>query len=320
MKVLINDIYANLKEISPDKLENVAIWGWTNEGLDLLTLAINERIHVKYFVDYNNTIYKNEIVFDKRVITREELAVYEDVFVLIDRKSFEKEHIWIEDNLKGRYLVVDIGELASDFCNIRRGIYIYGAGIAGQRTLEILREKGIEVEGFIDSNEEKVGAKWCDYPIYSRKVLCEDDIVIISALYWAEIYDSLKNEFHSDHIYVDYRNSRVSDHTIRYEEMNFIWLKYGKYPLEVIRGDFTIYGTWLTDFQNKELSICGNDEIVEQMVEILGCLGIAVSFTTDNFADLACLNLDNQMILVAKVDEEAIRLAYPQYIRQSAKA
>jgi len=46
MKVLINDIYANLKEISPDKLENVAIWGWTNEGLDLLTLAINERIEL----------------------------------------------------------------------------------------------------------------------------------------------------------------------------------------------------------------------------------------------------------------------------------
>jgi len=306
MKVLVNDIYANLKGIPQDKIDNVAIWGWSPEGIDLLTLAINERIHIKYFVDYNKTVYKNETIFDKRVIDREELEACEDIFVIVGRKSFEEDWAWIENNLQGRYLVVDIGEPAAEFRNMQGGIYIYGAGIAGGRTLEVLREKGIEVEGFIDSNEQKVGTTWCDYPVYSSKVLQEDDKVIISALYWADILDSLKKEFNPEHIYVDYRNCRITNHTVRYEEMNnAIWIRYQKYPLDVIRHMELVYPTLLVDFTNKEINIYGNNEIAEQVVEIFGCLGMTISQITDDIGELAYQDLDNQKIILTKVNDEA---------------
>lgn len=305
MKVLVNDIYANLKGIPQDKVENVAIWGWSPEGADLLTLAINERIHIKYFVDYNHTVYKNKTIFDKCVIDREELLSCEDIFVIMGRKSFEEEQVWIENNLQGRYLVVDIGEPAAEFYNIRGEIYIYGAGIAGGRTLEILKEHGIEIGGFIDSNEEKVGITWFGYPIYSRKVLQEEDRIIISALHWAEIYDSLKNELNPEHIYVDYRNSRVSDHTIRYEEKNSIWIRYQNYPLEMLKNIRNVYITLLSDFIGKEICIYGNNEIACQITEILACLGLSVSIVTDNIADLVCYDSGNKMILLTKVDDKA---------------
>lgn len=304
MKVLVNDIYANLKGIPRDKMENVAIWGWSPEGADLLTLAINERIHIKYFVDYNHMVYKNETIFDKRVIGREELAACEDIFVIMGRKSFEEEQVWIENNLLGRYLVVDIGKPAAELCNSNGGIYIYGAGIAGGRTLEILKEHGIEIEGFIDSNEEKVGTTWFGCPIYSRNVLQEEDRIIISALYWAEIYDSLKNELDPEHIYVDYRNSRVSNRMMRYKK-NSIFIKYQNYPVIMLDNLKDDYITLLADFAGKEICIYGKNEIAEQVIEILGCLGLAVSLVTDDIADLACRDLENQMILLTKVNDKA---------------
>lgn len=305
MKVLVNDIYANLKGIPQDKMENVAIWGWSPEGVDLLTLAINERIHIKYFVDYNHTVYKNETIFDKRVIDREELLSCEDIFVIVGRKSFEEEQAWIENNLQGRYLVVDIREPAAEFRNMQGGIYIYGAGIAGGRTLEILREKGIEVEGFIDSNEQKAGTTWCDYPVYSRKVLQEEDRVIISALYWTEILDSLKKEFNPEHIYVDYRNCRVSDHTMRNKYNASILIKYQNYPVLMWSKLMMDYVSLLVDFKGKKIGIYGNNEIAEQVVEILECLGMSVSRVSDEIADFGCQDLENQMVLLTKVDDKA---------------
>ena len=308
MKALVNDIYANLKGIPQDKIEHVAIWGWTAEGTDLLTLAINERIHVKYFIDYNRTIYKNKFIFDKRVINREELMACKDIYVIMGRKSFEEERTWIENNLQGRYLVVDIGELAEELTNPQGGIYIYGAGIAGQRTMEILKEKGIEIDGYLDSAEQKVGTIWCDYPIYSRKVLQEEDIVIISSLYWLEIYDSLKNEFNQEHIFVDYRNSRISDHTIRFEEMNSIWIKYQDYPLEPLQGGSIATLAFLVDFTGKEISIYGNNKIAEQLVEIFQCIGMTISQITDDIGDFAYQDLKNQMILITKIDDKVSKI------------
>lgn len=98
-------------------------------------------------------------------------------------------------------------------------IYIYGSGSSGIRTLEIFRENGIKVKGFIDSDIKKRGKMVQGLEISHIKDVEAGMTIVISTQYYEEIYCNLKKcNVGVDSIYVDYANSLCwSDQPLYYK-------------------------------------------------------------------------------------------------------
>lgn len=72
------------------------------------------------------------------------------------------------------------------------GIYIYGAGMMGEKYLNLIEEKGFKVSGFLDTYKQTVFINGERYPIIEIKDVDKDDIVIISILD-IDIRDNVEN-------------------------------------------------------------------------------------------------------------------------------
>lgn len=69
-----------------------------------------------------------------------------------------------------------------------RKIYIFGAGSIGREVYEFAVKMGIEVEGFLDNNEKKIGTEYMGRHIYkSTAVKKENPFIIVAVLYHQEI-------------------------------------------------------------------------------------------------------------------------------------
>ncbi len=120
----------------------------------------------------------------------------------------------------------DIVRLSSE-----RLIWIYGCGKGGSILYEILCEKGITINGFVDLRSDEIG-EYLDHSVVSIEELSKDrDYVVISL----RSYDSLavdlcrRNGFNEDDIYVlaagedfnkediEYRGCRIGRYTYGYE-------------------------------------------------------------------------------------------------------
>lgn len=314
-KVISNDIYTKIGNIS--NTVKHAIWGLNKDSFDIFTETINERIYIDYFIDDADS-YNGCPMFDKSIIKKDELNI-DDVVVLISEKDYQKNKEWI-NQCCNQYKVVKVGTLSDKIRNCD-DVYIYGAGQCGKKTLQILKKYGVKIRGFIDSNEKKVGLEWCGYPIFHANQLNKDSIVIISTIYYAEIYNDLSKVHDCRNIYVDYRNSRLSVMPINYEEMNSIWIKYKDYPIECMELSYSLYTVLWNDIVGKRIILYGNNEITDQFVEIVQLLGIKIDYIIeDNIEeefirydglrvrdvfDLAYEDLTNTIIIIAKIDTDA---------------
>ena len=71
-------------------------------------------------------------------------------------------------------------------------IYIYGAGMMGEKYLNLIEEKGFKVARFLDTYKQTVFINGERYPIIEIKDVDKDDIVIISILD-IDIRDNVEN-------------------------------------------------------------------------------------------------------------------------------
>ena len=83
MEIFANDIYDDLKYMPRNK--KIAIWGFCQESLDILTKAINVRVEVNFFVDIDEN-YKGPDFFNKKIITKNQLCTQNDIFVIISKE------------------------------------------------------------------------------------------------------------------------------------------------------------------------------------------------------------------------------------------
>lgn len=77
-----------------------------------------------------------------------------------------------------KYIIEHCQEIAHSIAQEKNGVYIWGAGKRGRQFAPIIDEYGIEIKGFIDSNEEKIGKKIILNKLcYSPEILEQADTV-----------------------------------------------------------------------------------------------------------------------------------------------
>lgn len=314
-----NDIYDNLRDVPRDK--KIAIWGLRRKSFDILTYTINARIKVQYFVDDVNRFDKSDMIFDKMIVGKEDIGNDKEIFIIVTSNDYSKNEKWIEEHFSERFYVIEVGRITKKIRESER-IYIYGAGDAGRRTLEVLKSQDIEIDGFIDSNDNKIKNGWCGHPVYSRDILCKSDTVIVSTVYYNEICEELLKSHDISKVFVDYRNSRTSTRPLYFKDMNTIFLEYNKGPLVDLNNARVFYTNVLNDFKNKGIILYGQNEIAIQLVEILGLLGIKVEYIVDDdickrtvycgriqvrdVLEISSDDMDDKLVIITKLEKEQV--------------
>lgn len=305
--MIINDIYENLREIPLDK--QIAIWGLEKSSFDIFTCTINNRVKVSYFID-DKEIYNGPEFFDIKIILKEKLfEIKESIHVLIGAKEYQGNREFIHTYFEKNFTAIDVEAIRREISNSER-VFIYGAGHAGKRTLEVLKSQRIEIEGFIDSNKDKIGKTWCDYSIYDKNILNNaTDVVVIAAVSYGEIYESLRKQFDENKIFIDYRNCDVINRANYYKDKCGFAIKYKNLPIQFMEDARVCYSVLWTDFREKRIVLYGKNEIADQVVEIFDMLNLKIDFIVDDDSDeyniynLAYEFTDNMIVLITKINE-----------------
>lgn len=310
-----NDIYDVLGNLPQNR--KIGIWGLTSKSFMVLAQAINSRIRIEYFVDIEGN-YDGAPVFDKEIITKQELKEQTDIFTIICKEHYFDDKEWIETYLQKNYYVWELGAVREEIKK-SSSIYIYGAGYSGKKTLQVFKSQNIEIKGFIDSDERKWGKEWCNYPIHGKNILDKDDVIVISSLCYFEIQKDLKQNSDNKNIYIDYRNSKPGLEPIYYKDNPSIWIQFSDGKLLSWANYLAVFYTVIwNDIQNKEVIFYGNNIITKQAIEILDLLGIQTKYIVDDeddignindldvkdVYDLAYENMANKIVLITKIDKE----------------
>jgi len=259
--------------------------GLSYESICIFLLCINLNIYVDGFVAETEAM----AIFNKKVFKIED----------IEKSSVILCPVEMQDTVKlGNYSVeyIQVHKIKKEI--VTNGIYIYGAGECGKRTLEFFTTNGVKIKGFLDSDNNKIGKEILNYNIFDYKKIDKDEIVVISALKNKEIYNEIKDRF--ENIYVDYAQIYQVDYPyaiIRPEGLrqDIIWN---------LPGDLLILDR---DILGKEVFIYGDKDYVKKIEHFFALIDIRATWITEQEEpDISCkkvsidefLYYDNQNIIV----------------------
>lgn len=147
--------------------EKKYIWGLGSQSIKIFTELCSRRIYINGFVDEK---WAGISFFHKPVYSMEECERENAILLTLDMRNKERkqacsEILVINEKLQGKKIM------------------IYGAGFIGKSILSVLQEKGMEVLGFIDSDDEKTGTEICGIKVYGKNILnsLSEDIAVIEA-------------------------------------------------------------------------------------------------------------------------------------------
>ncbi len=317
MKNIQRDIYNDIN-IKTDK--KIAIWGYVRESLLLFNECINARLKCDFFVCEDNRLLR-ETFCGATIISPVE-AINFDVCVLYVYQLDSETKKWIREHFSEFY-EIKLGEIKKRIIEAEN-LYIYGAGSAGIRTYRVLRERGVDIDGFIDSDESKRGTIIESKKVYGVDILEANDSVILSLGKYQDVINGLiALSIEDDHIFIDLRNSGFfQEYPIQYNDMVGIWL-------ELIGRSIPLYlslflGWWdhcINDFCGKTVFLYGDNELKNQYFEIFDLLGIqtyslelrsakkSVSSTERCINDYFRIPSDKRMILVLELKKGEVSVS-----------
>ena len=240
------------------------ILGTDKKAKKIFQELCTRRIYIDGFIDDQNA---GMIYFHKPVYTINELDLNRENAILLLPD--------IHDELKHYRICTQICILNPQLYS--KKVMIYGAGIVGEKVFSILQSQGIEVEGFIDSDELKVGTALLGKTIFGKDVLrtLADDVVIV---------ESGKKYYEIDGIVKSMREDLMRiyfDGELPFESSN-IWVdkernrQMGIWPIAQL-------GEYYEHEQIKEIILYGNDlKLAMKYAEVFECLDFyPVSFMAD---------------------------------------
>ena len=248
--------------------KKIFIYGTNNKATYIFFLLLSNRIEVEGFIDEE---LKGGNIWNKSIYGMDHLRNDKDaLLILLDKVIL----------IKGDYEICS--ELISLDKSIEKlGIYIYGAGQVGKYLLKKLIDFGITVEGFIDSDNRKVGDKILEKEIYDKEIiydLPQHKGVIIAGKYFEEIKNVIYN-IRSD-LNLFYCNTE-SDYEPIFTNNVIVDSKKG-----ISIRSYTLMQLVETTF-NKEIILWGDDkDLAYKYYEILTFLGFRdLCFVSDKLED-----------------------------------
>jgi len=189
----MNDIWEVFNRADIDEDKKIYIYNINSDSLAIFFMSINMNICIEAFAC--DASMKDVTILNKRVISMDEIE--KDAIILI---SVSERYKNFDAFLKRIY--VNVHKLQKTIIE-SRNVYIYGAGNNGRITKNILEKQGVHISGFIDSNTEKIGSYIDKCIVYSIYDIYKDVVIIISSLWYKEIYKKVKKKGYKN-IFIDY--------------------------------------------------------------------------------------------------------------------
>jgi len=212
-----------------------ALWGITKKSMDFYCEAKSKGLSIDYIVDAEGVFVKpgdngkiNDWESDSdtpdiesyngHVISIALLKKLGNVNLLCFGDLLEED----KKNLKSPSInFIDCSERKLRLeLTAGSGVYIYGAGLRGQKTIQILRERNVNVQGFIDADVSKHGNIICGRRVCGISEVPLNSVIVISAAPYKEIYNNLtESGIDGQYICVDAANSLfLEDEPLIYRE------------------------------------------------------------------------------------------------------
>lgn len=270
------------------------ILGTDTDAEKLFQELCTRRVYVDGFID--NTMAGTSF-FHKPVFSWSGLDInsQETVFLSLNSEKIKREY-----------------RLCTEICTINPKLYhrkvmIYGAGYVGKTIYLKLQEKGIEVVGFLDSDEKKSGTTLFGKKVYAKEILStlpEDICIVEAGKGYYEIDDFVRQS--------DEKYDRFYTLCLPFEE-NVIWVDREK-NLKIKQWPIVQLGEYCEHEQIKEIILYGNNlALAKKYAEIYACLDfLPVSFMTDEGSEElenVCITEDiiykeSYLILLYEKDEK----------------
>lgn len=222
------------------------ILGLDHAAIRLFFRLCSMRIYVDGFIDDS---VEGMTIYNKRIYKITDVSERDSVLLVSTITTEHQLTIAVCDNP----VIINPAIINSD-------VYVYGAGYIGRKVLECLGEIGVDVKGFIDSDNTKINSTILDKVVYKRDILesMNEGVSIIEAgKYYREI-DSIVYELNKT-VHRFFCSSK-------YEWFdNAIW----------VDGDVLFEGVKFFDgeFCKKKIYLCGEDyDLVHKYREIFKIL------------------------------------------------
>lgn len=178
--------------IHPSMCGNSDKYIWIDESVEerrnaqcLFDLLLREKIYVKGFASRSPALIGLKL-YNKMIVDMSSLKETQLVF---SDSHFRPYTSCLESRIqKARIINPQIKG---------KDIFIWGAGITGEKVFQILSEGGFPVRGFIDSGQEKWGTEKCNLSVNAPAYLeqQEKEYVVVEALEnWKDVDTKLKKE------------------------------------------------------------------------------------------------------------------------------
>lgn len=239
------------------------------ESICVFLDALKSEVYINGFVSNERYDYR---IFNKNIYKVEDVLSDNSIILCPNCEKIQNQY---RDD---RYVPVRINVLAREIRQPKGKIFIYGAGKNGRNTCIYLQNYGIEINGFIDSNKDKIDTILENKPIISLKNVCKSDTIIVSSMYYKEIAKLLENE--------DYRNVFVDYGTIcQCKPPYYIFETQDMSKSAIVWDVYWHFYILMRDVINKKIVLYGDNEYSYQLKKLFKMIDKEVEFICDDEAD-----------------------------------
>lgn len=165
------------------ELHDQLIRVYSNDHLKLLATGGNPIIHLHHDIERSNEQYLLKI-------TMSVSKPFNDISKQIEYLEIIYNKLKTAEDFIGDILVRNVQE---------RPVFIWGTGVGGKITLDLLKNKSKRILGFIDNDSNKWGSLFCGYKVFSPNEILENyysntkPYVIIGSMYYEDICKQIRD-------------------------------------------------------------------------------------------------------------------------------
>ena len=165
------------------ELQNQLIKEVNHNSLRLLSTGFNPTIHLHHDIEKSSDLYLLKITMS-----------VSKPFVCTNVTKQNEYLMGIYNKLKNAENV--IGEILIKNTK-ERPIFIWGTGVGGETTLNLIKDKSQRILGFIDNDSNKWGDTFYGYKVFSPEILKSyyntKPYIIIGSMYYEDICKQIKS-------------------------------------------------------------------------------------------------------------------------------
>lgn len=196
------------------KFNHIYIYGSGEFSVELMFYLLHFDLEIDGFIKEKTNYYKDKIL-DKDVFDLLQVKFEQNDVILLPVIYSDVEYTYLQTaGIKNIYvsslykkvfifnsecsgiMAPQVFQINNQFIKASKK-FIYGAGKSGKQYLKILKDMGVKIDAFVDSDEKKSGNVIENTKVISKKQMYqyEDIAIVIPPAFTVDIYNNIDKEF-----------------------------------------------------------------------------------------------------------------------------